>query len=131
MAVMAVLAAALWSVPTADDWIDGKATYYAPGIMERVAENRGRSLAGYVGGVALNRAGDLGRRVWLEWGEGEIDGPYLVVDCARELHFAEREDARLVVEVDAQTAWRHGFFRVGPVPVRVLFVEPEQVRVPA
>ena len=123
-----MLAAALWTVPTADSYIDGKATYMVPGLMEQVAENRGRSLAGYAGGVALNRAGDLGRLVWLEWADGAVNGPYLVVDCARREHFEERERQRLIVEVDAQTAWLREFYRVGPVPVRVWFIRPERGR---
>jgi hypothetical protein len=36
-----------------------------------------------VGSVALLRAGDIGRKVWLQPPEGEMVGPFLVVDCAR------------------------------------------------
>ena len=102
--------------------LEGQATYYSHGLMERVAENRGMDLTGYMGGIALNRKGDLGRVVWLEWGS-VTEGPFLTVDCARKGHFQAREDDGRVVEVDAQTAQRHGFFGVGPVPVKVIFYD--------
>jgi hypothetical protein len=105
-------------------FLDGYATYYAPGLMEKVAANRGIDLQAYLGGVALNRAGDLGRAVWLEWGPGQVEGPFLAVDCAQFKHFPERQRLSYVVEVDAGTARRHRFYGAGPVPVRVLFTEP-------
>lgn len=64
--MIAVAMLALWMEATAEDHLAGEATYYAAGVMERVAAFRGLSLEGYAGGVALNRAGDLGRPVWLE-----------------------------------------------------------------
>ena len=109
----------VWS-STSQDSLHGRATYYSPGLMETVAANRGMDLTGYLGGVALNRRGDLGRIVWLEW-PGGIEGPFLVVDCAQERHYKRRESKRLVVEVDAQTAMRQGFYGVGPWEVRVYF----------
>jgi len=36
-----------------------------------------------VGTVALLRAGDIGRKVWLQQVDGERVGPFLVIDCAR------------------------------------------------
>jgi hypothetical protein len=66
----------------------GLATFYAAGMMEHVLTVRG----GYgqtlrcdecVGTVALLRAGDIGRKVWLEPPGGERVGPFLVIDCAR------------------------------------------------
>jgi hypothetical protein len=66
----------------------GLATYYAPGLMEAVQAKR--ALNGEigdcpqcVGAVALLRAGDIGRKVWLKAPGGEPVGPFLVVDCAR------------------------------------------------
>ena len=34
-----------------------------------------------VGTVALLRAGDIGRKVWLQPPGGEKVGPFLVIDC--------------------------------------------------
>ena len=133
MTTLALLA--LWATPTEAASIDGLATYYAPRLMQTVADNRGMDLTHYAGGVALNRAGDLGRTVWIEH-KGEITGPYLVVDCARrDVHFESRErkdhgddgDKALIVEVDYRLAreWR----MAGPVPVKVWFELPEMERV--
>ena len=115
-----VLAVALAWSSRSPETLDGQVTYYSPGLMQQVAENRGLSLEGYAGGVALNRRGDLGRVVWLEF-DGAIDGPFLVVDCARREHYESREQRSRVVEVDAQTAMRRGFYGVRPVSVKVFF----------
>jgi hypothetical protein len=116
---------ALWTIPTADDSLDGRATYYAEGMMEQVAANRGLDLRGYKGGVALNRAGDLRRTVWLQWADGAVEGPFLVVDCASRRDFPERERQGYVVEVDAQTARRRVFYDGKPAAVTVWFRRPE------
>lgn len=123
---LAVLALSLlaWQDATPEEFVDGRATYYRPGLMEEVATNRGLSLAGYYSGVALNRAGDLGRTVWLTWGSGERTGPHLVVDCAQAAHFLEREERGYVVEVDAELAGEMEFYGLGPVAVRVWFAPP-------
>ena len=66
----------------------GLATFYAPGMMEYVTgyrQSQGQ-LPGCpecVGTVALLRAGDIGRKVWLQPSSGERVGPFLVIDCAR------------------------------------------------
>ena len=66
----------------------GLATFYAAGMMEHVLAVRaghGQALrcAECVGTVALLRAGDIGRQVWLQPPGGEPVGPFLVIDCAR------------------------------------------------
>ena len=114
-----IAVALVWSSRSSGN-LEGQATYYSPTLMQQVAENRGLSLEGYAGGVALNRRGDLGRVVWLEF-DGAIDGPFLVVDCARKEHYDSREQRSRVVEVDAQTAMRREFYGVGPVSVKVFF----------
>lgn len=122
--MVALFAAALWAIPTSDETIAGLATYYAPNVMEAVAVNRGMSIAGFRGGVALNRAGDLGRTVWLEHA-GEIIGPYRVVDCARRgVHFEDRLSKGYIVEVDYRVARDWGIVGVGPAPVKVHFELP-------
>src|SRR5690606_6463189 len=71
-----------------------------------------------IGHVALLRAGDLNRRVWLQWADGIIEGPYLVVDVAARQHIAHLLARNWVVDVDYRTAMRRGI--VNPVPVTVL-----------
>jgi len=66
----------------------GLATYYAAGMMEYVEgyrQTQGQLPAcpECVGTVALLRAGDIGRKVWLQHADGERVGPFLVIDCAR------------------------------------------------
>lgn len=107
--------------------LTGTATYYAPELMETVAENRGMDLSGYAGGAALNDPRHLGDVVWLDWGD-EVQGPFLVVDCGQEKHIPERERLGRVVEVSAEVAMDRGFYGVGPVPVTVLFERPRPSR---
>lgn len=114
-----------WNTPTPADAIHGYSTYYADGLMDRVISNRG---LGYGDGIALNRAGDLGRVVWLEWGDGPIDGPLNVVDCAQAVHYETRERLGRVVEVSAELARERGFYKVGPAPVTVWLIEPPTTR---
>lgn len=103
----------------------GLATYYAPGVIDQVAANRGMELTGYVGGVALNHPTHLGQTVWLLWpDEGLVDGPFLVVDCAAADDVAKRERLGYVVEVDAGLAERRGFYGVGPRWVIVVKERP-------
>ena len=127
-----LLTASPWRAPTPADHLDGLATYMNPGVMARTAANRGLiphpgayaswlAVHGYAGGVALNPAGDLGRVIWLEHA-GRIEGPFVVLDCAQRVHYAQRIDQRRVVEVDWATAqrWRMR----GPVPVVVHLAPP-------
>ena len=113
--------------------MDGWATYYADGVMARVAVNRGYihqvdefpaflEGRGYVGAVALNRMGDLGRSIWLERDPGEVEGPFLSLDCAALEDYGRRVKRLRIVEVDWTTSRRWGMR--GPVPVRVWFVDP-------
>lgn len=105
----------------------GDATYYAPGLMEEVYANRlawgqVQPCPACVGYVALMDCRDLGRRVWLDWGD-VTDGPYQVIDCAAAAHVAGLRQRNRVVEVDYATALRHRM--AGPVPVSVLWWPPE------
>ncbi len=100
----------------------GKASYYAAGVMRRVAEYRLRvgdikPCPECIGYVAMMRKGDLGRRVWIER-EGIVSGPYLVVDVAAPRDFASVIGRGIIVEVDYALAMSWGMR--GPVAVRVL-----------
>ena len=81
------------SSPISDYWErtalpqTGLATFYARGLMEYVeAYRRERGqlppCPECVGSVALLRAGDIGRKVWLQPLGEEMVGPFLVIDCA-------------------------------------------------
>jgi len=65
----------------------GLATFYSAGMMEHVqayreAQGQLPVCPECVGAVALLRAGDIGRKVWLAPPAGERVGPFLVIDCA-------------------------------------------------
>ena len=124
-----VIALIAWSSASSGN-LEGQATYYSPKLMEEVAEYRGLSLDGYLGGVALNRQGDLGRVVWLEF-DRAIEGPFLSVDCAQREHYEARERKGYVIEVDAETARRHGFFGIGPILVKVYFDDSVSCTLPS
>lgn len=109
------------------DVLVGKATYMDHGVMDRVLDNKGVGLPPSRT-VALNRAGDRGRWVWVQWPDGSIDGPLLAVDCVQRDRFLLRESWRVVVEVSAELAVRRGFYGVGPVPVVVWMDQPPRAR---
>jgi len=123
---MALLLAALagWQEPSSADVINGMATYYNDGVMQEVIANRG---LGFIDGVALNRKGDLGRYVYLQWDDGTVTGPLPVVDCAQKAHFKTRQSKNQVVEVSAEVAREQGFYNVGPVGVLVWFEKPTKM----
>ena len=101
---------------TKDSWylggpphLIGIGTYYAAGIMEQVAENRGMSLDRYKDGVAMMSPADLGKTVWLRRPGGGWEGPFLVVDCSTRLGmFVNTGINGMVVEVGNRTAVRWG-----------------------
>jgi hypothetical protein len=82
-----------------------------------------------VGYVALLRAGDLNRKVWLQWADGKIEGPYLVADAAAPHHIEQLLARNWVVDVDFRTAERRGIF--SPTWVAVLADPAQAVPVPA
>jgi len=136
MQVAVVLAVALarteisleeWQDPTPAVEIRGVATYYRAGLMDTVARNRGMDLGGYLGGVALMRAGDLGRSVWIRFPAGNWAGPFLVVDCSRRDHYAENVQRDHAVEL-ARSTWLAFGLPEWPVTVTVRFKPPWAAR---
>jgi len=102
------------------------AMYYAPNVMENVAQYRQRvdKIEGCdecVGSVALLRAGDLDRKVWIQPEDGAVEGPFQVLDVAARHHIPSLLARNWVVDVDYATAMRWGMR--GPVPVTI-FAEP-------
>ena len=106
----------------------GKAMYYASGVMEQVIKYRlrvgditpGKKCLGY---VALMRKGDLDREVWIVI-NGQVEGPFCVVDVAALQHIPSLLERNWVVDVDYQTAKRWGMVGVGPKFVVVLGAPP-------
>ncbi len=105
----------------------GLATYYNPGVMEQVLGYR--LAAGdidpcpeCVGQVALLRAGDIGRRVWLQPPGGDPVGPFLVVDCARRQDVQPLLDRNWVVDVSFEVGQYWGMLR--PLDGVIVFEDP-------
>lgn len=105
----------------------GLATYYNPGIMEQVLSYRlaARDIdpcPECVGTVALLRAGDIGRRVWLQPPDGDPVGPFLVVDCARREDVPPLLDRNWVVDVSYEVGQYWGMNR--PLDDVIVFEDP-------
>ena len=110
----------------------GRAMYYNPGIMETVLAFRlnlrhVELCSECVGYVALLGREDLNRRVWLEWEDGDVEGPFLVIDTAAKQHVPSLLSRNWVIDVDYETAVRRGMNR--PLPVTV-WVNPPRTQKP-
>ncbi len=106
----------------------GLAMYYAPNVMDSVALYRERvsnieECEECIGQVALLRAGDIGRHVWIQVGEGPVEGPFQVLDVAGRHHIPDLLRRNWVVDVDYETAMRWGMR--GPIEVTV-YAEPQE-----
>lgn len=91
--------------------VRGQAMYYNPGVMQKVLAYRHQlrqieNCEDCIGYVALLRAGDINRKVWLQVSEDTVEGPFLVTDVA-----ARHDIPRLLrigwgIDVDWETAKR-------------------------
>lgn len=102
--------------------IEGLAMYYNPGVMDQVVAYRERmdeidACPECVGFAALLRAGDLNRKIWIQWEDGTVEGPFLVADVAARHHVDMLIRRGWAVDVDNETAVRQGMLM--PVPVTV------------
>lgn len=104
----------------------GNATYYAPGVMEKVVENRIRwgqlpssvlNSLNIVGFVALRDCDLIGSVVYIHWPDSSIEGPFIVADCADPKDYPKLDAIDFAVDVDWQTAKRHHL--ISPTPVQV------------
>ncbi|MEI2776421.1 MAG: hypothetical protein V9G19_10715 [Tetrasphaera sp.] len=100
----------------------GLAMYYAPYVMDRVVDYRERvnnlpECTECIGRIALLRAGDIGRRVWIQVGDGAVEGPYFVTDVAARHDIPGLLRRGWVVDVDWETGQR--WQMRGPIPVTV------------
>jgi hypothetical protein len=107
--------------------IAGYAMFYNPNVMQEVVANRLQMghiapCGECIGNIALLRAGDLNRRVWLQWPDGTVEGPFLVADVAARHHVPQLLARNWAVDVDYQTAVRRRM--TGPVWVTVLGSPP-------
>ncbi|MEX1020462.1 MAG: hypothetical protein WDZ49_12435 [Litorilinea sp.] len=112
----------------------GLAMYYNPGIMGQVVDYRERmgeieACDECVGYAALLRAGDLNRKIWLQWSDGRVEGPFLVVDVAARHHVDMLIRRGWAVDVDNKTAIRQGMF--GPVTVTIYGAPPSLAHTPS
>ncbi|OIO94217.1 MAG: hypothetical protein AUK03_07000 [Anaerolineae bacterium CG2_30_64_16] len=108
----------------------GVATFYADGLMayvEGYRRERGQvaDCPECVGAVALLRAGDIGRKVWLQPPGGEPVGPFLVVDCARSEDVAPLLARNWVVDVSYEVGQLWGMDR--PLDGVTVFEDPSDV----
>ena len=97
----ALTALELWTLVAS-----GKATAYAPGVMEQVVANRERwgQLPPWSGHhVAVQDCALVGRPVWLEV-DGQRHGPYLVADCAAAHDRAYQDAIGFPVDLSAPLA---------------------------
>lgn len=105
----------------------GYATFYAPGVMEQVIANRvSWGQIQYVEpwfAIAVLDCHRIGQKAMIEW-NGSMDGPYTIVDCAREADKPELERRRVVVDVSWQIAKRHKM--KGPTPVRLIYLSGQR-----
>jgi len=108
--VTQILAACiLLSSPVAE----GRATRYAPGVMEQVVDNRLKwgqlNLSQFHDGyVAVRDCRYLDERIWLEWPDGKLSGPHLVADCGAAHDQAYLEEIGFAVDLSWELAVRYG-----------------------
>jgi hypothetical protein len=99
----------------------GIAKYYSPGMMERVARNRGmkmrRDVAGYAAVTDCRRIGQI---VYASINNGPFER-YQILDCSHPRDVQRHLRECLVIEVDYRSAVRNRFVRQGRAPAIVLF----------
>jgi hypothetical protein len=107
---------------------EGKATYYSPGLMERVARRRGIELDGMSGFATYPDCSYIGGRIWVSvlnprtrlwssWSQKRI------VDCSQPRDY-ERHVRTGLIEFSYQDAKRYGYAREGRTRVR--FYPPQR-----
>jgi hypothetical protein len=112
----------------------GLATFYSAGTMDwvwnyRRTRNEVRDCPECVGAVALLRAGDIGRKVWLQPPGGELAGPFMVVDCARTEDVGPLVDRNWVVDVSYEVGQLWGMTR--PLDDVIVWADPAEGNAPA
>lgn len=119
-----------WDGVTNVPSVSGCAAFYDKNIMEGAARYWGyiESVGqysqwirdnGYRGAVALYRSGDKGRKVYILWPDGIVDGPYLAIESVARHHYDLGISRNRVIDVDYKTAIEHGMR--APTNVVVLY----------
>ena len=97
----------------------GIAVYYNPGVMERVAANRGLRKPAIADGMAsVPDCSQIGKIAFASVNGGLVER-YFIVDCSAPRDVARHLQMGLVLEVDYQSAVRHNFHRNGSAPAVV------------
>lgn len=99
-------------VVTRDTWMMkipkhtiGVATYYMPGIVDKVLKNRGMTLDGYIDAIVVMSCGHIGESAWVKRPGFGWQGPYLIIDCSQPYHsWVNISNRHLHVEVK-QSLW--------------------------
>jgi hypothetical protein len=109
--------------------ITGLAMFYSPRVMDGVVSYRLRNgnvdaCPECVGYVALLRAGDINRRVWIKFPDNTYEGPFQVTDVAARGDIPGLLRRSWAIDVDWPTARRWGMN--GPVPVTILDQPPAE-----
>jgi hypothetical protein len=107
---------------------EGKATYYSPGLLEKVAARRGIALNGMTGFATYPDCSKIGWRMWVSvlnprtrlwssWSQKRI------VDCSQNVD-RERHVRTGLVEFSWEDARRYGY--AGEGRTRVRFYPPQR-----
>lgn len=103
--------------------LDGTAAFYDRGVMQQVLRNRNLAprpdLNGY---AAVTDCGLLGKVAVAEIMGGAPER-FLIADCSATMDLSTQISRRQVIEVDWETAVRHGLNTIGRGPATLLRIE--------
>jgi murein DD-endopeptidase MepM/ murein hydrolase activator NlpD len=103
--------------------LDGTAAYYDKGVMQLVLRNRGMPARPDLDGYAAVTDCSLIRKVAVASIMGGAPERFLIADCSATQDLATQISRRQVIEVDWETAVRHGLHKVGRGPATLLRIE--------
>lgn len=103
--------------------LDGTAAYYDRGVMQQVLRNRGITPRADVNGYAAVTDCSLIGKVAVAEIMGGAPERFLIADCSATQDLATQISRRQVIEVDWETAVRHGLNKVGRGPATLLRIE--------
>jgi hypothetical protein len=99
----------------------GHAVYYAPGVFNIVARNRGMKLRADVDGyAAVIDCRQIGRVIKAKLNGGNLE-TFQVLDCSAPRDRARHQRTGQIIEVDYQSAVRNRFVHRGRAPAQVYY----------